>query len=293
MRRIITIFAALSLMLLALPAIAEREAPATAEREAPAAEAPAEEAPVEEAPVEEAPAEEAAAEEAAAEEAAEEAPAEEAPAEEAPASEKDKDKEREKERDRPSAVGVFELSLDPIADNNPYSTGGKVRLTALSNGDINVKVHAWGTAPSLVHALHIHAIADGSGGFVTGTCPTIAADGVLDQPLDGLINTVEGIPAYGVIVQSLTTVGDTSAASGLAVDRFPVSNSTGWLEYNRTFTPTDPGVWEDLGNVQVVLHGIDLNENGVYDFEAAGASELDPAIPQEATIPSLCAAPRH
>jgi hypothetical protein len=33
---------------------------------------------------------------------------------------------------------------------------------------------------------------------------------------------------------------------------------------------------------------VDLNGNGVYDFEAAAASELDPSLPQEATIPANC-----
>ncbi len=187
-------------------------------------------------------------------------------------------------------VRTFQYSLDPIANNNVNPTGGTVTLRALPNGQIQVKIHAWGLAPDLVHPLHIHAIADGDGGFVAGTCPTIEADGTLGRPVDGLIDTVEGIPSYGVVVQSLTTVGDTSADSGLAADRFPVADSKGMLRYNRTFTPTDSAIWEDLGDVQVVVHGIDLNQNGVYDFEA-GVSALDPSLPLELTIPALCASP--
>jgi hypothetical protein len=38
----------------------------------------------------------------------------------------------------------------------------------------------------------------------------------------------------------------------------------------------------------IVQHGVDLNNNGRYDFRAAGASELDPSLPQEATIPANC-----
>ena len=47
-------------------------------------------------------------------------------------------------------------------------------------------------------------------------------------------------------------------------------------------------VGANLDDLHIVQHGVDLNNNGVYDFEAAGASELDPDLPQEATIPASC-----
>jgi hypothetical protein len=40
----------------------------------------------------------------------------------------------------------------------------------------------------------------------------------------------------------------------------------------------------------VVVHGVDLNENGGYDFEF-GASSLTGASPLEATIPEVCGGP--
>ena len=43
-----------------------------------------------------------------------------------------------------------------------------------------------------------------------------------------------------------------------------------------------------LGRMAIVQHGVDLNDNGRYDFKAAGKSELDPSLPQEATIPATC-----
>ena len=114
-------------------------------------------------------------------------------------------------------------------------------------------------------------------------CPTLAND----QNNDCLINTAEGVPSYGPIKKSLTTRGDTSPASGLAVSRFPVANEGAALQYTRTFViPTS--VANNLGKFAIVQHGIDLNGNGVYDFESAGASELDPSLPQEATIPANC-----
>ncbi len=195
-----------------------------------------------------------------------------------------------KDKNPSERVRTFEYALQPVANNNTNDAGGQVRLTALPNGKIQVKIQAWGLAPNLVHAQHIHAIADGTGGFVAGSCPTIDADGTLGRPVDGLIDTVEGIPDYGLVQASLTTAGDTSSASALAVDRFPVANSNGWLSYNRTFTPTDPAIWEDLGAVEIVVHGIDLNGSGDYDFEA-GPSSLTPDFPLEATIPALCGGP--
>ena len=38
----------------------------------------------------------------------------------------------------------------------------------------------------------------------------------------------------------------------------------------------------------MVIHGVDYNGNGEYDFDGAGASELDPNLPAEATDPVAC-----
>jgi hypothetical protein len=133
------------------------------------------------------------------------------------------------------------------------------------------------TGPSAPHAQHIHGFKQ-----ALSECPTLAASG-----RDNLITTVEGLPSYGPIRVSFTTRGDTSAASGLAVSRFPVANSDGDLQYKRTFK-VPQGVSQNLGKMAIVQHGVDLNHNGRYDFKAAGKSELDPSLPQEATIPATC-----
>ena len=113
-------------------------------------------------------------------------------------------------------------------------------------------------------------------------CPGPAAD----ADGDGYVTTVEGVPFYGGVVASLTTTGDTSAGSALALDRFPVADASGHLSYQRTYRP-DEATYAAAGMVQVVVHGIDLNGNGMYDFDA-GPSSLTPAAPLEATIPALC-----
>ncbi len=66
-----------------------------------------------------------------------------------------------------------------------------------------------------------------------------------------------------------------------------MANSSGFLRYERILTvPRD--VARGLGRMAIVQHGVDLNHNGRYDFQAAGRSELDPSLPQEATIPANC-----
>jgi hypothetical protein len=184
-------------------------------------------------------------------------------------------------------VRSYTYLLGSVADNAPGASG-TVRLTALPNGKIQVKIRAEGLAPNLPHAQHLHGILDEtSDRFVVGACPTIARD----QNGDGLVDTLEGVGDYGLVRQSLTTTGDTSPSSALAVDRFPVADDSGSLRYTRTFTPTDPRVWEGLGALEVVIHGVDLNSSGGYDFEA-GVSPLNPALPLEATLPALCGGPQ-
>lgn len=161
----------------------------------------------------------------------------------------------------------------------PNSQGsGTTRVKALPNGKLQVTVEAWGLAPGLPHAMHLH---DNTQGVDFG-CPGPSAD----ADGDGYVDTLEGVPTYGGVVASLTTTGDTSAASALALDRFPVADASGHLSYERTFTP-DAATYAAAGMVQVVVHGIDITSNGVYDFEA-GPSSLTPDAPLEATIPALC-----
>jgi hypothetical protein len=173
-----------------------------------------------------------------------------------------------------TAPRTFQADLNPLnrsgADGNAFLTKDGRQLTT--------KINSQDMAPNLPHAQHIHGMAQ-----AISECPTLA----LDQNGDNLINTTEGQPAYGPIQTSLTTRGDTSPASGLAVDRFPVANSFGFLSYSRTFTVTGE-VARNLGNFAIVQHGVDLNHNGRYDFRSAGKSELDPSLPQEATIPANC-----
>jgi hypothetical protein len=172
------------------------------------------------------------------------------------------------------AQETFQADLEPLNNSGASGTAD----LALEGDQLTANIASEGLAPNLPHAQHIHGLEQ-----AMSECPTI----LNDQNGDNLVNTTEGEPSYGPILTSFTTEGDTSPESGLAVDRFPVANEDGTLTYGRTFgVPTN--VAERLGDFAVVQHGVDLNGNGVYDFEAAGASDLDPNLPQEATIPANC-----
>ena len=172
------------------------------------------------------------------------------------------------------AQDMFQADLAPL---NNSGASGTANL-ALEGDQLTTDIASEGLAPGLPHAQHIHGLEQ-----AMSECPTI----LNDQNGDNLVNTTEGEPSYGPILTSFTTEGDTSPESGLAVDRFPVADENGNLTYGRTFG-VPANVAERLGDFAVVQHGVDLNGNGVYDFEAAGASDLDPNLPQEATLPANC-----
>lgn len=161
----------------------------------------------------------------------------------------------------------------------------------------HIEIHASGLTPDAPHAQHIHY-----GDQALNECPTLAQD----ANGDGRLNTLEGVPAYGPVVVSLNTTGDTTPASFLDVTRFPVSQD-GQLDYSRDHieftdvagtgypgaggTGTAKQIADAIrdGEGVVVIHGIDYDGNGSYNFsDPEGASELDPALPAEATDPAAC-----
>jgi hypothetical protein len=167
----------------------------------------------------------------------------------------------------------FEAKLNPL---NRSGAEGHAMLE--KNGKkVQIEIHTKGLAPELPHAQHIHGFKK-----AMSECPTMA-----DAGRDNVLTTTEGLPAYGPIQVSLTTKGDTSPNSALAVDRFPVANAKGSVDYQRSIS-VPSNVAKNLGEKVIVQHGVDLNNNGRYDFKAAGKSELDPSLPQEATAPANC-----
>lgn len=177
-----------------------------------------------------------------------------------------------------SRVETYAYSLDPVqAPTVPGSQAwGTTRITALPNHKVRVQVEAWGVAPGVPHAMHLHGFTDAP----DLGCPGSDADGG-----DGLVDVLDGVPFYGGILASLTSSGDTTADHALDLPHFATADASGYLSYSRTFR--NDLAFAHAGRVQVVVHGIDLNGNGVYDFEA-GPSELTPDAPLEATLPVLC-----
>src|SRR5215212_10114679 len=131
-----------------------------------------------------------------------------------------------------NGLGSHELEFDlapvphdPLFDNGS-NVSGESEFT-LRGRRLTVSIVANGLDP-LPHAMHIHGKDAGELAFCPGE---ERRDALVD---DGLIETVEGLGDYGGIQVSLTQFGDTSAASGLALDRFATANMFGELRYERT-----------------------------------------------------------
>ncbi|MET8677939.1 hypothetical protein ABZW18_10180 [Streptomyces sp. NPDC004647] len=169
---------------------------------------------------------------------------------------------------------AYQIDLQQL--NNSGATG-TVMLSA-EGTDLTVKIEAEGLTPGQPHAQHLHGSTDGHDFH----CPD-ASD---DTDGDGILNNTEATVDYGDINISLTTSGDTTPESGLAVDRMPAADAQGKLSYERTI-PVSQDVVDKIKDLHVVQHGIDPNGNKKYDF-GVGKSELDPKLPQEATAPTNC-----
>lgn len=179
--------------------------------------------------------------------------------------------------------GTYKMKLTDTMGNK---SGSSSTATLWLKGD-TVKVHIKGTGftPKSPHAQHLH------GSFSSGkafTCPTPKAD----KDADGQVNVEEGLPMYGDIMVSLTTSGDTSKKSGLAVERMPMADAKGNLDYERTIKLPE-GAGAKLKHLHIVQHGLDANDNDKYDMDALGESSFAKSlgakgIPEEATNPATC-----
>lgn len=173
---------------------------------------------------------------------------------------------------------VYEGTLSEL---NGSGASGDARVTVSDDGEtMTVEINGRDFALDAPHAMHLHGIVEGED-VLASTCPDMSddADG------DGVLTVAEGAPKYGAVQVSLTTDGDTSADSALAVERFPAGTA---IEYSRTGIDIDDVLKPNLGKLHVVVHGIDENGNGVLDMDQAERSSLTDDLPREATAPALC-----
>jgi hypothetical protein len=172
---------------------------------------------------------------------------------------------------------TYTLPLDVLNNSHAY---GKAQVT-LSGTSLHVVIDAHNLVPNSPHAQHLHGDLSGK----VFKCPTEEQQRNADANKDDMLSTTELAAFYGPILYSLTTKGDITPDSGLAVDRFPVADKDGNLHYERTITISAAAA-KDLQNLHIVQHGVDYNGNHRYDGMAM--SELDPKLPAEATDPSDC-----
>ena len=171
------------------------------------------------------------------------------------------------------------LSTSALAQVPTNHVTGYGSATVRLNGDvatITVITNGLDNDEALVHAMHIHA-----GG--KGVCPPASAARLHNGHLT--ISTTDGINYYGPPVLALTTSGETTPASILALPRYLTG---GDLHYSRRITvPASVAEYIRRDNAVVVVHGIDYDHTGIYSG-VLERSELNHSLPATATAPALC-----
>ena len=159
-------------------------------------------------------------------------------------------------------VGEFAADLAPL---NQDGAG----LATLVQQGTTVTVHLQASGlDGGVHLAHIHGLKQAQ-----NECPTLAQDG----DGDGLVNLAEGLPAYGPVQVTLSQGTNDRGSS---------------LDYTRTYSHLDSGdAIASLGGLDryaIVVHGVDLNGDGVAtnpDVEGDGTGDADD---HEISMPALC-----
>lgn len=182
----------------------------------------------------------------------------------------------------PTPAYAAESLIVKLQDVNRTGAGGTATLAIDEAGNLTVTITASGLAPNLPHLQHLHR---------HYPCPTRSAD----HDRDGYVSASESTLMDSDIFISLTTTGDTTWTSGLAVNRMPLADAQGNLSYQRTIPAAElpAGTAEHLGDLQLLQHGVDANHNGTYDLAGLGESTFArevgvPNIPEEETAPATC-----
>jgi hypothetical protein len=140
-----------------------------------------------------------------------------------------------------------------------------------------VRITASGLLNGAPHLMHIHAQGQ-------GTCPTGTAATHHNGHL--AISTQDGAPFYGHPFTALTVSGSTGEQNLFAFAHFPTS---GTIHYRRTIDlgPVIGAAVRQNTSAVIIIHGIDYNHNGRYDFASLGG-DREHNTPLEKTAPALC-----
>ncbi|MGR3500645.1 MAG: calcium-binding protein [Limimaricola soesokkakensis] len=121
--------------------------------------------------------------------------------------------------------GTWAVDLTALNNSGVYGSAIVSLGQAEDTPYINVAILAENLTPDMAHAQHIHGVFDDEGNPANSRTPTLPddADG------DGFVEVLEGVPAYGDILLSLT------GADGMS----PMADSQGQLSYIQSFDLTD------------------------------------------------------
>ncbi|WP_125775689.1 CHRD domain-containing protein [Antribacter gilvus] len=167
--------------------------------------------------------------------------------------------------------GELTAELSQLNDSGASGTAwAKVDGTS-----VEISLEAQGLLDGAPHAQHIHI-----GG--QNVCPANDQEG---SGFEGALQVSDAADQYGAVAVSLTKEpGKTGADAALDVDNFPAEVS---YSYSRTIEVSEE-VAQQIANGDgvVVVHGVDHDGSGTYDGDTK--SDLDPALPSEATDPAAC-----
>lgn len=163
-----------------------------------------------------------------------------------------------------------------LTQQNKSGASGTATITVNGN-NVVVTVRGNGFSPNIAHATHLHI-----GG--QAACPSPTAD----TNKDGYVDTKEAEPFTGPMKVTLSTSGDTSASSGLAIDRAPKADGKGALTYNRTFTLPSGVTPASLSKATIDIHGITSLFGDKAKYDGDKKSELDNKVAFETTVPAAC-----
>ncbi|GAB3521248.1 hypothetical protein [Arthrobacter monumenti] len=167
----------------------------------------------------------------------------------------------------------------PLMELNNSGASGSAWID-VNGSEATVTVETSGLAETFKdapypHVQHIHI-------GEQGICPTMEDD----ANGDGVLSTVEGVPAYGKVGTTLSLSGPTGAEAATDVS---VAPSGSGYTYERTFELNED-TQDALANGSgvVVVHGLDPATQPAAATEKM--SELAPSLPLAATAPAACGA---